>query len=160
MSAGRIAPVKLLTPIPISSNCLKDSGLWILVNIVFKPLPITAPPLAVVCCNEVIIPTKLSKLTPASMATAPARSRPFIKSSELTANFTSTAANLSMISVVVNPASPKALTAAVKPATASAASRLVIRVNVSASLVLFKTSSTLKPCLENSSAASAATLND
>ena len=160
LSAGSTAPVNVLTATPISSNCLIDSGLCILVKIVLSPLPITAPPRAVVCCNEVMIPTKLSSSTPASIATAPARSRPLIKSSELTANFTSTAASLSIISVVVRPASPKALTAAVNPETASAASRLVIRVKVKASLVLFKTSATLKPWRENSRAASAATLKD
>ena len=63
------------------------------------------------------------------------------------------------MSVVVNPASPNALTAAVNPATASAAFKLVNLVSINASLVRRKTSSVDKPCLENSKAASDATLN-
>ena len=119
----------------------------------------TAPPLAVVCCNAATKPTKLSNSTPASMATAPALCKALIKSSELTAKLTSTAESLSIMSVVVNPASPKAFTAAVSPATASDAFRLVSLVKIRASFVLFKTSSVDKPCLANSIAASEATLN-
>ena len=151
-------PDKFLTAIPISSSCLIDSGLCILVKIVFNPLPITAPPRAVVCCSAVTKPIKLSISTPASIATAPVLSKAFIKSSELTANLTSTAANLSIISVVESPASPKALTAAVKPDTAEAASSPVNRVKIKASLVLLKVSSIVRPCLENSRAASAETV--
>ena len=160
LSADKTSPWMFLTATPRSSICRIDSGRCILVNMVFKLLPITAPPRAVVCWSAATKPTKLSNSTPASMATAPALCKPLIKSSELTANFTSTAANLSIISVVVNPASPNALTAAVSPATASAAFKLVNLVSINASLVLFSTSSVLRPCLENSRAASAATLND
>ena len=127
-------------------------------KIVLSPLPITDPPLAVVCCSAVTKPIKLSIPTPASIATAPVLSRAFIKSSELTANLTSTAASLSIMSVVVRPADAKALTAAVNPDTASAAFSPVNRVNINASLVLDNTFSMDKPCLENSKAASAAIL--
>ena len=142
----------------MSSSANIVAGLCSLVKIVFKALPITGPPRAVVCCSAATRPDNLSISNPTSLATAPVLSKAFTKSSALTANLTSTAANLSIISVVVSAASPSPLIAAVNPATDSAASRPVNRVNVSASFVLLSVSSTDKPCLENSKAASAATL--
>ena len=56
----------------------------------------------------------------------------------------------------MRPTDENAFTAAVNPDTASAALRPVNLVSVRASLVLFRTSSIVSPCLENSKAASAA----
>ena len=57
---------------------------------------------------------------------------------------------------MVRPASAKPLTAAVSPETDSAAPIPVSLVKIKASFVLLKVSSILRPCLENSKAASAA----
>ena len=142
----------------MSSNACRVLGLCILVKIVLRAFPITGPPRAVVCCRDAIRPSRVSIFSPASTATAPALSIPFVRSSALTANLTSTAAILSIILVVFKVASPSPLIAAVNPFTDSAASIPVSLVRVRASLVLLRVSSIERPCRENSRAASAATL--
>ena len=129
-------------------------------KIVFKALPITAPPRAVVCCTEVTIPSNSSKLTPASLAEDPTRWIASERSLELTANLASTAASLLTTSVVVRASFVNEFTAAVRASVLETTSRPERRVKIRASLVLLSVSSSPKPCLENSVAAPAASLNE
>ena len=94
-------------------------------------------------------------LTPACSATEADRLKPSIRSLSETANWFAALLILFNTSPVVNPALEKLLTAAVNPATASAALIPDRRERIRASFSLFVTSVALRPCLDSSKAASA-----
>ena len=96
----------------------------------------------------------------AACAVAPALAKPSAKSFEDTAKAASTLANLLTISEEFMAASLKPLIAAVKAFTASTESMPDNLVNIIASAILCKVSSALKPCLANSVAAAAISLNE
>ena len=98
--------------------------------------------------------------TPASWAAWPVLAKPSDKSLALTAKACSTATNLFKTWVVVIPLLEKPLTVAVNAATEASAPNPANRVNVKASLVLFKVSSASRPWRENSSKAFEASLNE
>ena len=118
-------------------------------------MPITAPPLAVVCWTLVTAASSWSMSTLAPWALAPALAKALAKSSVLTAKAASTLANLLTTSVVVIAVSPKLFTAAVNDATDFAASMPERRVKIMASLIRFNDSSAPRPCRANSTAPSA-----
>ena len=157
---GRIFPSVVFVCIPNCSSASNVSVLCSLVKIVLKEFPITAPPLAVICCADVTIAISSSKLTPASSAELPTRLTASARSAELTAKLASTAANLLIISVEVKATFWKLLSEAVIASTESAALKPERRVKISASWVLFKVSATPRPWRESSVAAVATVANE
>ena len=158
--AGRIVPFKFFTWTPRPLSWSTTSVLLILVKIVLSELPITGPPRAVVCCTAVTAAINSSIPNPASSAVAPTRLIAFARSAELTAKAASTLAILLTIWVLVRVTLLNEFMAAVRASTEFFASNPERRIKIIASFVLWRVFSTPKPCLENSVAASATSLND
>ena len=153
---GKALPAASVVATPICCSASRVLGLWSLVKIVLNALPIFAPPLAVICWAAVTTAMVSFNETLADSAELATRLIASARSAELTANAASTAAILSTTSVVVNASLRKELSAAVKATTEAVRSSPDKRLKTMASLVLCRVSAALKPCLENSAAASAA----
>ena len=117
-----------------------------------KELPITAPPRAVTCCAAVTKAIVSFKVTLASEAVEPTRLIASAKSPALTAKFASALVSLSTKSALVMSSLLKLFKAAVIAVAESEKSIPAILAKIKESLVLFKVSSTPKPCLANSKA--------